>query len=73
MINEQLIVQAYQFPLSVYKTYCQILLFTIGLIVSVSFGYFMLPFVFVFEDVLWYVLGMVVPLFPSIFNMECVI
>lgn len=67
---ELLIYQIHEFPLSINKTYSQLLLFIIGITVSVFFGYFMLPFIYTSEDLLWYIFGMIVPMLPSICNME---
>lgn len=70
MMQDILVKQMHQFPLSINKTYNQILLFSVGITVSVCFAYFMLPFVYRLDDLLWYMFGMVVPLLPSILNME---
>ena len=50
--------------------YSQILLFVIGIVVAVFFGIVMQPFVCTLEGLLWYMVGMIVPLFPSMIGLE---
>lgn len=52
------------------QTLSQVFLFTAGVIVSLSFGFFMYPLVFTFYDFIWYTLGVISPMVPSIVGME---
>jgi len=70
MMHDLLVNQTHLLPLSIYKTYSQILLFVVGMVTSILFAYLMLPFIYTSGDLLWYIVGMVIPLFPSILNME---
>lgn len=48
----------------------QVALFVIGMVVSVCVGVWLLPYVYTYEDLLWYMVGMIVPLLPFMVGME---
>ena len=48
----------------------QLFRFIIGMVVSLFMGFWLLPYVYTLEDLLWYFVAMVVPLVPFMVGME---
>jgi hypothetical protein len=48
----------------------QLLLFIVGLSVSIFFAYYFLSYVETYECLGWYILGIIIPLVPSMLNWE---